>query len=83
MTAIELAGHCNKLGQILINLVNNALKFTEQGSVSISIKQIGIELDKAVLRFEVSDSGMGISLENQQRLFNPFSQVDDSTTVDF
>ncbi len=69
-----------RLGQILTNLAGNAIKFTQSGAVVISV--IGIEQTDitATLRFEVSDTGLGISEEAQSRIFDEFSQADDSTT---
>jgi PAS domain S-box-containing protein len=69
-----------RLGQILTNLAGNAIKFTQVGAVVISVARIA-ETDKDVtLRFEVSDSGAGISVEAQARIFDDFSQADGSTT---
>ncbi len=66
-----------RLQQILVNLVGNAIKFTEQGSVRVSVSlEAGDSL--ARLRFDVSDSGIGIAPADQARIFEPFSQVDAS-----
>lgn len=67
-----------KLQQILTNLINNSIKFTEYGSVIIVIK-----LDNSNLRFEIKDTGIGISEENQTKLFKAFMQADSSTTRNF
>jgi len=67
-----------RLNQILINIVGNAVKFTDEGRVKISIG-----LKKQALYFEVSDTGIGIPEESQKRLFKPFSQADGSTTRRF
>jgi PAS domain S-box-containing protein len=69
-----------RLGQILTNLVGNAIKFTEQGSVVIRVAGVEQSAKKVKMRFEVSDSGAGISLEAQSRIFEEFSQADGSTT---
>ncbi|MBE0506847.1 MAG: PhnD/SsuA/transferrin family substrate-binding protein, partial [Marinospirillum sp.] len=70
-----------RLRQVLTNLINNAIKFTEQGAVTLRISQTSASNEKeAQLFFEVQDTGKGISLEQQQRLFKPFSQADDSIT---
>ena len=66
-----------RLRQILINLVNNAVKFTEHGEIRL---QVAHDEMLGVLRFRVSDSGIGIPPEKQAELFQPFSQVDDSFT---
>ncbi|POZ64040.1 response regulator [Chromobacterium alticapitis] len=78
-----LVGDALRLGQVLTNLVNNAIKFTEQGQVAILIgvaERIG---DKAQLRFCVHDTGMGMTEEQVSRLFQAFSQADGSTTRRF
>ena len=69
-----------RLGQILTNLVGNAIKFTEQGSVVIRVASIEETAKKVTMRFEVSDTGVGISPEAQSRIFDEFSQADGSTT---
>ena len=68
------------MAQILINLGSNAIKFTSQGSVSINVVLLNTQRDDLTLRFEVTDTGIGISPENQARLFNAFEQADESTT---
>jgi len=75
-----LVGDPLRLGQVLINLANNAVKFTEQGGITLKVTQAS-ELDDAVmLRFEVQDSGIGLSEEQMGKLFQSFSQADGSTT---
>jgi signal transduction histidine kinase/CheY-like chemotaxis protein/HPt (histidine-containing phosphotransfer) domain-containing protein len=69
-----------RLRQILSNLVNNALKFSERGQVRIEASEIRRDGEEAQLMFSVSDTGIGISPEQQALLFKPFSQVDASTT---
>ena len=69
-----------RVGQILTNLVGNAIKFTEQGSVVIRASSVGEAANKVTLRFEVTDTGVGISAEAQSRIFDEFSQADGSTT---
>ena len=73
-----LKGDPLRLGQILINLGNNAVKFTPQGAITISVKLDGREEDRALLHFCVSDTGIGITEEQQQTLFQSFSQADNS-----
>jgi len=75
-----LVGDPSRLSQVLINLGNNAVKFTEHGEVVISIEVIERDDASARLRFEVRDTGVGMSVEEQQRLFQPFSQADASTS---
>ncbi len=72
-----------RLKQILINLCNNAIKFTSEGFVSIGVSLAEDLGEKCRLRFEVKDSGIGISEENQKKLFKSFSQADTSTTRKF
>jgi PAS domain S-box-containing protein len=72
-----------RLRQILINLVGNAVKFTPQGEVAISVKCIERRATDAVLRFEVRDTGIGIAETAQAKLFNAFTQADGSTARRF
>ncbi|WP_052501405.1 PhnD/SsuA/transferrin family substrate-binding protein [Thiomicrospira microaerophila] len=70
-----------RLRQVLTNLISNSIKFTEQGAVTVRIALQNTEDNhQAWLHFEVQDTGKGITLEQQQRLFKPFSQADDSIT---
>jgi len=78
-----LVGDPLRLKQVLINLCNNAIKFTSQGFVRVSVKLVEINECVVRLRFEVQDSGIGISPENQTKLFKSFSQADVSTTRKF
>ncbi|MBF0159918.1 MAG: PAS domain-containing protein, partial [Magnetococcales bacterium] len=78
-----LMGDPLRLGQILINLGNNAVKFTEQGDIVIGVRQQEIEGDRVKLHFSVRDSGIGMTPEQQQRLFQSFSQADSSTSRKF
>ncbi len=71
-----------RLRQVLVNLVGNAIKFTEQGRVTVSIRYDD-ENRRGILRFIIEDTGIGISREQQGRLFHPFSQADTSTTRRF
>lgn len=78
---IWLKGDPVRLRQILNNLVGNALKFTEQGAVSLSVKvERYLTADEWVLRFEVTDTGIGIPLNAQHQLFEKFYQADTSIT---
>jgi len=69
-----------RLRQILLNLTNNAIKFTEKGEVLVTVKELQREEDMTTLQFSVKDSGIGISDEQATKLFQAFSQVDASTT---
>ena len=69
-----------RLQQILISLVDNALKFTEQGSVQIQVQLESSEDENVRLRFSVQDTGIGIDTEDQSAIFRPFSQADTSGT---
>lgn len=79
-----LRGDPARMRQVLINLVGNAVKFTENGAVEIGVRREP-ERDggKAMLRFEVVDSGIGIPAEAQKRIFDAFTQVDGSTTRNY
>jgi PAS domain S-box-containing protein len=78
-----LIGDALRLRQVLINLLGNAIKFTQQGSVTLTITLQQINATDAQLLFSVIDTGMGISAEQQDKLFQPFSQVDDSFSRNF
>jgi signal transduction histidine kinase/CheY-like chemotaxis protein len=77
---LPVRGDPVRLRQILGNLVGNAVKFTDRGSVSIQVRRIGESTTQHRLRFEVRDTGIGIEPAAQQRLFNAFAQADASTT---
>ncbi|MCS3472248.1 PAS domain S-box-containing protein [Pseudomonas sp. JUb42] len=75
-----LIGDPLRLGQVLINLGNNATKFTEEGEIVLGIEQQGAVGEQAQLHFWVRDTGIGMSTEQCALLFQPFSQADSSTT---
>ncbi|MGB1256640.1 MAG: ATP-binding protein [Thiolinea sp.] len=75
----QLQGDPTRLQQILLNLLSNAIKFTDYGVVSLKVIPRLVEANRAVLLFEVCDTGVGISAEQQKKLFQPFSQLDSST----
>jgi PAS domain S-box-containing protein len=77
---LSLVGDPLRLGQVLINFANNAVKFTEQGSIRIRALLQSERGDALMLRFEVSDTGIGLAPEQQARLFQSFQQADSSTT---
>ncbi|MCK5681652.1 response regulator [bacterium] len=78
-----LKGDPLRLGQILINLTGNAVKFTTHGEVKISVNLIEAHEEGVTLHFCISDTGIGISEADQGKLFKSFSQVDSSTTRKF
>ena len=76
-------GDPDRLRQILINLVGNALKFTTRGEVVVRAQFQAPTAGISVVHFEVRDTGIGIKLEQQERIFNSFAQADNSTTREF
>ena len=79
----RLVGDPLRLGQVLINLANNAVKFTESGEIVISAHLLSHEEDRVTLEFRVRDTGVGLTREQTGRLFQAFSQGDTSTTRKF
>ena len=78
-----LQGDPVRLRQILVNLVKNAVKFTARGSILVSVKALKEDRHLTTLKFIIFDTGVGISPEKQEKLFQSFSQVDSSTTRKF
>ena len=76
-------GDVTRLRQVLVNLVSNAVKFTEKGEVVITVSETKHIGSRATIRFAVRDTGIGIPAARQQRLFKAFSQVDASTTREY
>ena len=76
----RLTGDPLRLSQVLLNLAGNALKFTESGGVSVSVETILNDGKKVMIRFSIKDTGIGMSAEQIQELFQPFSQADGSIT---
>jgi signal transduction histidine kinase/CheY-like chemotaxis protein len=80
---VAICGDPNRLRQIMANLLGNAIKFTEQGRIEARVRVASEDSQAVMLRFEVHDTGIGISREARGRLFEAFSQADDSTTRKF
>src|SRR5829696_7856122 len=76
----QLRGDPLRLSQVLTNLVNNAVKFTERGEIRLKIEQLARTGDKVQLKFSVRDTGIGMTREQSEKLFQAFSQADMSTT---
>jgi signal transduction histidine kinase/DNA-binding response OmpR family regulator/HPt (histidine-containing phosphotransfer) domain-containing protein len=79
----KLNGDPLRLGQILINLIGNAIKFTAKGSITVFVRRLPGDGNLAHLEFDVQDTGIGMSIAQQQSLFNAFSQADTSITRKF
>ena len=77
---LPVRGDSVRLRQVLSNLISNAVKFTERGSIALTVRRIGETSAQHQLRFEVRDTGIGIAQAAQERLFQAFSQADASTT---
>jgi PAS domain S-box-containing protein len=78
-----LVGDPLRLRQVIVNLVGNAIKFTDHGEVVVQVEALGGKEGNAELHFSVTDTGIGIPLEKQALIFEAFSQVDSSTTRRF
>ena len=76
-------GDPTRLRQIVFNLVGNAIKFTNQGEVLLSVRMSPNDRSGSMLEFSVTDSGIGIAIEDQQKIFEAFQQADASTTRQF
>ncbi|WP_372726135.1 PAS domain-containing protein, partial [Novipirellula sp.] len=79
----EITSDPKRLKQVLINLVGNAIKFTPAGMVKIIVRYVGQQHDHGILQFEIVDSGIGMSKQQQRRLFQPFSQGDGNVNREF
>jgi CheY-like chemotaxis protein len=78
-----LRGDPSRLRQVLLNLLGNAIKFTEKGFVRLRVDAKSSSSQECELHFEVADTGVGLTQEQQSRLFRPFTQADNSTTRRF
>lgn len=79
----KLIGDSQRLRQILINLIGNAIKFTEKGSIELSVRKISQNHKQAKIKFQVSDTGIGMSEQTRKKIFTPFLQGDSSTNRQF
>ena len=82
-TPLYLTGDSTRVRQILVNLISNAVKFTEKGEIKIEIKPVTVDPKAVVLYISVKDSGIGIPKEKQEYLFRHFSQIDVSHSTRF
>lgn len=80
LACCTLLGDRLRLEQVLTNLIDNAIKFSDDGEVSVRVQHVSEDQGSVLLRFEVQDQGIGISPEVQKRLFNAFEQADSSMT---
>lgn len=76
---VSLVGDPLRLGQVLINLANNAVKFTEEGEITVRISLLERGEERVALRFDVTDTGIGLTEEQAGKLFQPFTQADGSS----
>lgn len=76
-------GDSERIGQILLNLVNNAIKFTQQGFVEVAVTLTTIVDDKYYVQFAIQDTGIGINQENLERFFMPYVQAQSDTEQDY
>lgn len=77
---VSIMGDPNKLRQVLNNLIGNAVKFTEDGEVAITVRSLEENDTKATVQFEIADTGIGMDARDEERLFQVFTQADASTT---
>lgn len=78
-----MSGDGIRLRQMLSNYLSNAIKFTQQGKIRVQVREVAVQNGNVTLEFSVTDSGIGIPPEKQHLLFNPFTQVDGSSTRRF
>ncbi len=75
-----LIGDSLRLGQVLLNLISNAIKFTHTGSVTLRVQLLSLVAEQACLNFSVTDTGIGLDMNHKNKLFDAFNQADNSTT---
>ena len=80
---LSVVGDVGRLKQVLVNIIGNAIKFTEQGFVKVSVAVDTAMHNKQILRIQVSDSGIGINKQHLDKLFTPFTQIDNAATRRF
>ena len=80
---LRLLGDLVRLRQILLNLLGNAVKFTQAGDVTLRVAELQRQASRSLLRFEVADTGIGIAPEHLERIFEPFTQAESYTTRRF
>ena len=78
-----IVGDITRLSQILTNLIGNAIKFTKQGYINVSITRVARAKEKVAIRFSVEDTGVGIPQEKQKMIFDSFTQASSATTREF
>ena len=79
----RVIGDATRLRQVLVNLVGNAIKFTERGEVSVQVETQEQSVERVILHFRVTDSGIGIAKDKQSMIFEAFTQADSSTTRNY
>jgi len=77
---VAISGDPNRLRQVIFNLLGNAIKFTDRGEITLKVAVVAEDGQRVSLRFEVHDTGIGVSNEARARIFDSFSQADGSTT---
>ena len=82
-TPPRVCGDAGRLGQVLVNLCDNAIKFTGSGGVTVRARVTAVQGGAHELHLSVNDTGMGIALDKQQSIFEAFSQADNSVTRQF
>ncbi len=76
-------GDSHRIGQVLINLIGNSIKFTNSGGVYITCEQASAALGEMIIKFSITDTGIGVPIENQKDIFQPFTQANKSVVKEF
>ncbi len=79
----KIMSDAGRIGQVLDNLLSNALKFTQSGSICLSVSSVETVNDRTILQFDVTDTGCGIHIDRQARIFEPYRQADEDTYLHF